>query len=310
MQLAQLANRFLMEGLCRGCLVEIQVSSEYLVGSFSRQYHLDAHALDDSCQQVHGGGSAYRGHVVCLCEVDDVPDGIDSLLDGVIDFVMNRTYMLCHATGFLQVGSSLESHGEGVQAWPPCTSLSSVLHALGSIFLCNGTYDAAVQSAAEQYAIGYVTHELLLHGFLKSHPKLVYVGRIVLYGIVFHPVACVPAAHHTLAAVEIMSGQEGLVFVAESLKCLELAGHVGLPVLVMSDIQGDDSYGVACNEVFVALLIVECEGEYAAQALQEVDAMGAIECQYHLTVAACLVFIFAGSLLSDLLVIINLSVDG
>ena len=218
--------------------------------------------------------------------------------------------MLCHATGFLQVGSSLESHGEGVQAWPPCTSLSSVLHAFGCKLLGNGADDAAIQSSAEQYAIGYITHHLLFDCFLKSHPKLVYVGRIVLYGIIFHPVACVPAAHHTLAAVEIMSGQEGFVFVAESLKRLELAGHVGLPVLVMSDIQGDDSYGVACNEVFVALLIVECEGEYAAQALQEVDAMGAIECQYHLAVAARLVFIFAGSLLSDLLVIINLSVDG
>ena len=233
-QLAQLAHRLLVEGACRRSLVEIQVASENLVGTLTREHHLDAHALDDTCQQVHRGGSAHGGHVVSLCEIDYIPQRIKPLLDGVVDFVVHGAYMLGHQTCLLQVGRSLETHGKGVQAWPPGTRLSAVLHSARSEFLCYGADDAAVQSAAQQHSIGHVAHQLALDGLLQAHTQTVDVGSVVLYCLIVHPVAGVPAAHHTLAAIQIVAGQEGLILVAETLESLQFTGYIGLAVGIMA----------------------------------------------------------------------------
>ena len=43
-----------MESLRGGSFVEIEVTTEDLVGTLAREHHLDAHALDYSCQEIHG----------------------------------------------------------------------------------------------------------------------------------------------------------------------------------------------------------------------------------------------------------------
>ena len=89
-----------MESLWRGRFVEVQITAEHLVCPFAAEHHFDAHAFDDTCQQVHGGGCAHCCHVVGFDEVDDIAEGIQSFLNGVVDFVMNRTDVLRHFTSF------------------------------------------------------------------------------------------------------------------------------------------------------------------------------------------------------------------
>ena len=53
MQLGQLAYGLLVESACVGSLVEVQIATEYLVGTLAREHHLYAHRLYYTCQQIH-----------------------------------------------------------------------------------------------------------------------------------------------------------------------------------------------------------------------------------------------------------------
>lgn len=77
MQFRQFAYGLFVKGTGIGCFVEIKVAAEDLVGTFTAQYHLDAHRLDDTCQQIHRCGSTDGSYVVCLNEIDNIPDGIE-----------------------------------------------------------------------------------------------------------------------------------------------------------------------------------------------------------------------------------------
>ena len=110
--------------------MEIEVATENLVGTLATEYHLDTHRLDDPCQQVHGRGGADGGDVVGLDVIDDVADGIESLLDGIVDFVVNGADMVGHESRLCQVGGSLQSYGKGVQTGPPGLALRVVLNAV------------------------------------------------------------------------------------------------------------------------------------------------------------------------------------
>ena len=145
-EFAKLADGFLVEGLGVGCFVEVEIAAKHLVGSLARKHHFDAHASDDACQQIHRCRGAHGGDVVSLDEVDDVADGIESFLYGVVDFVMHGSDVLCHQSGFSQVGSALQSYGEGVQPWPVGLCLASVLYTYGREFLGNGRDDRRVKS--------------------------------------------------------------------------------------------------------------------------------------------------------------------
>ena len=69
MQFGELAHGFFVKGLRGGRLVEVKVTAEHLVCTFAAEYHLDAHAFDDTRQQIHGGGGADSGYVVSLNEI-------------------------------------------------------------------------------------------------------------------------------------------------------------------------------------------------------------------------------------------------
>ena len=97
------------------CFVEIEVTAEHFICAFTAQYHLDAHALDDAGKQVHRGGGAHGGHVVGLDVVDDITHGIQSLLDGIVDFVVYGTDVVGNFLGLGQVRGTFQSHGEAVE---------------------------------------------------------------------------------------------------------------------------------------------------------------------------------------------------
>ena len=333
-EFAKLADGFLVEGLGVGCFVEVEIAAKHLVGSLARKHHLDAHASDDACQQIHRCRGAHGGDVVSLDEVDDVADGIESFLYGVVDFVMHGSDVLCHQSGFSQVGSALQSYGEGVQPWPVGLCLASVLYTYGREFLGNGRDDRRVESAAEQHSVGHVAHQLSLHRSLECVVYL-FDGSLLLWcslcqlfgsflavvdvvfllhGSILKPVACVVALHAWSLAVVIMSWEERLVVVALSFECLEFGSHHHLAVVVVADIEWNHADGVTCNQKLVVLCVVEGEGKDAVQLFEHLadacmygvlalkDQCGevgvgthlAIERQNHLAVAACLILIVSG----------------
>jgi hypothetical protein len=63
-------DTFLVEDLGGRSGMEIEVSSENLIGSFTGEDHLDSTSLDLSTQKVHGQGSSDGGHVKGLQCVD------------------------------------------------------------------------------------------------------------------------------------------------------------------------------------------------------------------------------------------------
>ena len=112
MQLGELAHGFFVKGLCVWRFVEVEITAEHLVGTLAAQYHLDAHALDDAGQQVHRSGGAHGGHIIGFYVIDHVADGVESLLNGVVDFMMYGSDMIGHLAGLGQIGGSLQTHGE------------------------------------------------------------------------------------------------------------------------------------------------------------------------------------------------------
>ena len=77
-------------------LVEIQIASEHFVRPFSAQHHLDAHGFDDPCQQIHGSRGPYRSHIISFYMIYDVLQGIQTFLYGIVYFMMDSPYMVCH----------------------------------------------------------------------------------------------------------------------------------------------------------------------------------------------------------------------
>ena len=190
-QLRELADGLLVESLCVGCFVEVKVAAKNLVRSFAAQHHLNAHRLDDTCQQVHRRRGTDGGHVVGLDEVNHVANGIQSFLNGVVYFVVNGSDVLGHESRLLQVGSALQAHREAVQARPVGTCLRVVLYSVLAELLGNSRDDRGVQSAREQHAVRHVAHQLPLH---SRRQRIMYFrnrSRIVLHSIIIEPIALI-----------------------------------------------------------------------------------------------------------------------
>ena len=72
MQILDALDTLLVEGGCIGRSVEIEVSTEDLVTSLSRQDHLDSHSFDLSAEQVHGRACSDSGDIVGFQVVNDI----------------------------------------------------------------------------------------------------------------------------------------------------------------------------------------------------------------------------------------------
>ena len=307
-QLGQLTHRLLVEFLGARRLVEIQVAAENLVGALAGEHHLDTHRLDHAGQQIHRRGGADRRHVVGLRKVDHVADRVQTLLDGIVNLMMDSTDVFRDHARLLQVRSALQADGERMEARPPGPRLRIVLDAHRAELLGNRRDHRRIQAAGQQHAVGNVGHQLALHRRLQRRAELRRVGRIVLDRVVGHPVAGVPALHARLLAPIAVAGKEGLVALALALQGLQLGSHVHLPVRIVADIQRDDPDRVPGDQEGVLLRVVEREGEDAAQLLQEIRSLVAVEREDDLAVAAGLEFILPGVAAADLLVVVYLAV--
>ncbi len=106
-----------------------------------------------------------------------------------------------------------------------------------------------------------------------------------------------------------MSRKEWFVAVTLSFERFQFACHIDSAVGVVTNIEWYDSDRVAGNEKFIILLVVEHEGEYAAEVFKEVDAFLFVEGENHFAVAACLKFIFPCVLTTNVLMVVYLAVD-
>ena len=221
-----------------------------------------------------------------------------------------------HLARLQQVRGPLQPDGEGVELRPPGIVLAIGLDALGGILLGYGRDDAAVQSAGQEHTVGDVAHQLPADGLLQAYAQGIDVGRVAGDGVVVHPIALPPAMHLGLAAVIVVTGQEGAVVAALPFEGLQLAGHAQGAVGMAADVQGDDTDGVAGYQVLVAYRIVEGKGIDAVELLQHprpvavVVAQGLlVEGQYDLAVAARQEGV-VGHALPQVAVVVNLAVHG
>ncbi len=164
MQLAQFAYGLLVKLAGIRCFVEVEISAENLVCSLAAQNHFYAHALYYTSQKIHRSACANSCNVVCLNKIDNIADGVETFLNGIVYLVMNRSDVLGNFLSLGKVGSTLQTYGERVQARPPRIALAFLLDALMGKFLGYGRDYRAVETAREQNAVRHIAHQLSLYG--------------------------------------------------------------------------------------------------------------------------------------------------
>jgi hypothetical protein len=102
-----LPARLSMQLLLVGRLVEVEVASEELVGALAGDDHLDPEGLDLARHEEHGRARPDYGDVVRLCLVDHVLDGVDVVLNGEVELMVQGAQVLRHLLGRLEVRGPL-----------------------------------------------------------------------------------------------------------------------------------------------------------------------------------------------------------
>ena len=92
--------------------MEVKISAENLVGALTAKHHLYAHAFYHAGQQIHWRGSANSGDIVGFNEIYHIADGIETFLDGIVDFVVHGAYMVGHFACLCQVGCPFQTNGK------------------------------------------------------------------------------------------------------------------------------------------------------------------------------------------------------
>lgn len=114
MQVLDSFYTLLVEVLGVGSGVEVEVTTENLVGTFTTQHHLDSHSFDLSRQEVHGGRSSNSGDIIGFEVVNDLWNGIESFLDSKVVFVVNGSEEVGGLLGGDQVGSAGKTNSKGM----------------------------------------------------------------------------------------------------------------------------------------------------------------------------------------------------
>ena len=211
-------------------LVEVEVATENLVGTFTAQYHFDAHTLDDTSQQIHRGGGSYSGYIVCLDKVYHVADSIQTFLYRIVNLMVYRTDEVGHFASLNQVGRPFQPDSKGVKLRPPSLFLSVRLDTPGCKLLCNGRNHRTIQATGKQDTVRNIAHQLAAHGIFEGVVQGGDRNGIGLSTFVSHPIPFVPAYHFTLAARIVMPRQKGFVTFAETLESLQFASTINRSV--------------------------------------------------------------------------------
>lgn len=292
-----------VELLLVGGAVEVEVTAEDLVGTLTRKDHLDAHCLDLARKQVHGSRGTDGGDIVGLEVVDDIRQGVKTILDSEGHDVVLGAEELGHLEGSLVVGRAGKANGEGVELGKEghgrelalvietnkTLALVQILRLLlsGAIgLLCkllqaqsfplgNGSNKRRVQTAGKENTIRNLSHQPFPDRPLKGLAELLEVDRGLGDLLAIPPCGLKVPCPLASQAVEDVSGGESLDLVADGVEGLQLgsevdsAGLLGGPALV----KGCDTDGVAGGDCAVLLLVVKNEGEHAIEVLGRINAI-------------------------------------
>ncbi len=305
----ELAHVLFVELFSVGRLVEVEVATEQLVGTFAGEHHLDPHRLDVAGHQIHRGGGADGGDVIGLEVIDDVAQSIQTLLHGEVDLVVDGAEVISHLAGGGEIRRPFQTDGEGVQLRPPGFALAIVLDAARRIELGDGGDNGRVQPAGEQHAIRHVTHQLALDRRFQRGFQLGLVADVVLDRAVFHPVALVPLFELAILAPQVVSRREGFDALADRHQRLHLGGDIEVAVLVTTGIEGDDPHVVATNQVGILFGVIKNEGKDAVEIVEKRRALLLVEGKQHFTVRFGLELEVDLEGLFQLFVVVDLAVD-
>ena len=134
--------------------------------------------------------------------------------------------------------------------------------------------------------------------------------RIILHGIVAHPVATIVPLLSWIDTPIVMPGQERLVTLALAFEGLQFGSHIHLTIAVIADIKGNNTNGIAGNQELIALLVVKHKSENTTQVFQEVDALFTIQRQYHFAVGARLELVLSSIAATNFLMVIDFTIHG
>ena len=127
-----------------------------------------------------------------------------------------------------QVGGTLQTYGERVEARPPGRTRAIVLHTVTGKTGSDSGDDTRVETTGEEHTVRHITHQLTLHGAHQALTDLLHrlaIRQLTLRTcLAVHPRTGVPALHAfvSLLAPIVMTGEERLVAVALSLEGFEL----------------------------------------------------------------------------------------
>jgi hypothetical protein len=141
-----LPARLAVQLLLVGRLVEVEVASEELVGALAGDDHLDPEGLDLARHEEHGRARPDCGDVVRLRVVDHVLDGVDVVLNGEVELMVQGAQVLRHLPGRLEVRGTLQAHVEGVELGAPAPGGLCP----GEVANDDGRHQRRVQPAGEQ----------------------------------------------------------------------------------------------------------------------------------------------------------------
>ena len=283
-----------MESLGIRCLVEVEITSEHLVGTLTGKNHLDTHAADDSRQEIHRSRSTNGGNIVGLNEIDDITDGIQTFLNGVVDFVMHGSDVLGNQSCLRQIRRTLQTYGKGVKSRPVCLGFAPILHTGRREFFGYGRDDGRIETTAEENTVRNIAHQLALDGCFQGIVDFLYRSFLLrfcilqlgfsllliinliflLHGSVFKPITGIIALHARVLAIVIMTWKEWLVMVALTFQRLQLACYQHFSILIITNIKRNYADRVAGDEELITLGIVKSEGKDAVQLFKHLGDTG------------------------------------
>ena len=166
-------------------------------------------------------------------------------------------------------GATCQAHGEGSAPGPPGLFAASAFDAAVGEFLATAEMIDEVEPAREQHAVRDVGHQLPFHGRFEGacgrecrrRSLSRHRSRTSRAGTSDH----LPSLRRP-----VVSRQEGLDRGADPFEAFRLRGDVELLVAVPADVERNDADRIAGDEVFVALDVVEREGEDAADLFRAV----------------------------------------
>ena len=283
-----------MECLGIRCLVEVEITSEHLVGSLTGKHHLDTHAADYSRQQIHRGRCTDGGHIVGFDKINDITDSIQTFLNGIVDFVMHSSDVFGNQTCLCQIRRTLQTNSEGVQTWPICLGLSPILNTGRRIFLGYSRDDRRIKATTEKDTVRYIAHQLAFDRSFESIMDFLYRSFLLrfsilqlffsllgiinliffLHGSILKPIACIVSLHARILAIIIMTWEEWFIVVALTFQSLQLTCHQHFSILIITNIKRNHTDRVASDEKLISFGIVKGEGKYTVQLFKHLGDTG------------------------------------